>query len=203
MEESRKCKCGQLYEPAYRNGILVSKLCYGCIVAKSRAKTEKQRRAETKAMKEKLKKKSAFEKDLQDEINLIARLIDKGQPCIARPNLPLAHGGHFRAVASAPAIRFHLDNVHGQSVESNKHKGGEPLEYREGLIRVYGIEYCNYVESLKSNIPSLKLSIEELKEAISRSRQFVKELKARDMVYSAYERIELRKIGNKVIEIYK
>lgn len=203
MAELRKCKCGAEFEPYMRNGIPISKLCTRCLIEKGRKKIERDRKAETRAMKEKIKKKSAFESDLQDEINLIARLIDKDQPCIARPNLPLAHGGHFRSVASAPAIRFHLDNVHGQSVESNKYKGGEPLEYREGLIRVYGIEYCNYVESLKSTITSLKLSIEELKEAISLAREFVRELKKRDRVYSACERIEMRKIGNEMIGIYK
>ena len=76
-----KCKCGEEFEPMYRNGLLMSKLCIPCLVAKGNSKRKKDWRKEKSEIKEKLKTKSDWLNELQKEINTIVRLIDKGTFC--------------------------------------------------------------------------------------------------------------------------
>lgn len=197
-----KCKCGADFEPLYHNGIIKSKMCVPCLIAKGKKKREAQSRKETKELKEKIKTHSQWLNELQKYINKIARLIDYGQPCIARPNLKNENGGHFKSVGSSNSIRFNLHNIHGQSIHSNKWKSGEEGLFRLGLIRVYGVEYCEYVESLNLLYPTIKLSTEDIKTAISTSKSIIKELESKLLVYTGKDRIELRNKYNKLLGIY-
>jgi hypothetical protein len=186
----------------YKNGIIVSRLCVPCLISKGKKKREQQSKIETLALKEKLKTHSQWLNELQRHINKIARLIDYGQTCIARPNLQNENGGHFKSVGGNSNIRFNLHNIHGQSIHSNKWKGGEEGLYRLGLIRVYGIEYCEYVESLNLLYPTIRLSKDEVKLAISISKSIIKELESFHIIYTSGERIELRNKYNKLLGIY-
>lgn len=164
---------------------------------------ERKKKAQKKELKEninKLKPKSYFENILQKEINLIARLIDFGQPCIATGNYGKMNGGHFHAVKSCPQIRYNLHNVHIQSFHSNHFKSGDNVKYRQGLIDVYGTEYAEYVENLKG-AKSLQLSIVEIKEATKKARQIkgsIEKIKRAEK-----DRIELRDKINIEIGIYQ
>ena len=200
--ELRKCKCGNEFEPIYRNGILVSKLCYSCIVKKSNAKRLSNARKEKKEGLERLKTHSDYENELQTEINKIARLIDYGQPCICHPNLKNENGGHLKAVGGNNNIRFNLHNIHGQSIHSNKHKSGEPLLFFEGLRRVYGNDYAEYCLNLNALYPSIKLSKQELKDIRLKCLKIVNYLKKEERIYSCKERIELRNKYNLELNIY-
>jgi len=153
-------------------------------------------------LREKLKTKGDYEKLLQKEINHIVRLIDIGWGCIATGALTgKFNGGHYLSVASNPTIRFHLENIWNQSEHSNMWKSGDTLRYQDGIVNLYGKEYLECLNSLKS-IPPIKLSIDTIKEKISIARGIVKWLKLQDRKFNKEERIELRKRFNEDLGIY-
>lgn len=176
----------------------------GDSVLKSAIKTGKKR-VEKKIKEEDKKRKDKvtnWSKKLQDEINHIARLIDKGQPCLARGYTNCQfHAGHVWSRGAHSGAKFHLDNIHRQSAQSNKWQNDDHL-LREGLKLEYGIEYYQYVEGLK-NLLKLKYSNEDYKLFTIKARKIVRRLIKEDKTYSLIERLNLRKEINKEIGIYQ
>lgn len=143
------------------------------------------------------------EKKLEAEINLIVRLIDKGQPCIAT-GLTQAkwNAGHYISVGSNKTTRYHLHNIHIQSFTSNHHYSGDTLRYQKGIVKVYGQWYLDKMNALHSIAP-IKLSDEEFAEKITIAKSIVKKLKSADQTYEAERRIQLREQINSIIGIYE
>lgn len=165
-------------------------------------RTRKEKDRETR---ENLKTHSDYLAGLQKEINSIVRLIDARTFCISsmRPLKPKFDAGHYYSVGSNPSIRFNLFNIYAQSVHDNQHKGGNPIEFLNGLKIVYGYEHSEYVQDLRRLYPVLKLSIPELQDATLKARAAVKELKAADKFYpEPSDRLRLREHYNKQIGIY-
>jgi hypothetical protein len=158
----------------------------------------------TKEMKENVKTKSDYEKELQKEINTIVRLIDKDQVCIStlKPLNAKFDAGHFYSVGSTPALRFNLNNIFAQSVYANQYLSGDQINFLNGLSQLYGENYKDYVLNLKSVYKELKLHIYEIKDKIKIAREIVKELKEQNEVYDADTRRFLRNIYNLRIGIY-
>lgn len=152
---------------------------------------------------EKKKSLSDFKADLQTEINLIVRLIDKGHPCICNleKRMKLITAGHYFSVGSNETLRFHLLNIWGQDFDSNGAKGGQPIEFKNGLIKLCGIDFFEQIEALKS-IKLIDLTIEDLKDKISIARSIVKWLKLQDRKFTTSERLELRIKFNNQLSIY-
>jgi hypothetical protein len=196
----KKCKnCGEKFTPERPLQYVCSPKC-GYEYA--RKLSDKKEKKELKELKESLLTKGHYEKILQQLINKIVRTIDNGQPCIATGSTNgKMNAGHFYSVGSNPTIRYHLDNIHIQSEHSNTYKSGDTLRYIDGLKNVYGESYFNYVLDLKK-IPPLKLSLEELKDFITKAKQVLKEL-PEDMVYEKEKRLELRKKYNLFFGIYE
>ena len=158
----------------------------------------------TKEMKENVKTKSDYEKELQKEINTIVRLIDKDQVCIStlKPLNAKFDAGHFYSVGSTPSLRFNLNNIFAQSVYANQYLSGDQINFLSGLSQLYGENYKEYVLNLKSVYKELKLHIYEIKDKIKIAREIVKELKEQNEVYDADTRRFLRNIYNLRIGIY-
>lgn len=175
--------------------------------ALQKKKEAKEWQKEKKVLRERLETKSDCEKKLQKEINLIARIIDRGYDCISSGR-PLGmdertyHGGHFLSVGSNPQVRFHLFNIFGQSIEQNKNKGGNPLGYMEGLEKAFGSDLKDFCISLKG-LPPMNLEKHQIKDKISIARGIVKWLKLQDRKFTPKERIELRLRFNEELGIYK
>jgi hypothetical protein len=152
---------------------------------------------------EKTKSLSDYKADLQKEINLIVRLIDYGHPCICNPSkrMKLITAGHYISVGANETLRFNLLNIYGQDIDSNGEKGGQPIEFKNGLISLFGIEVFEQIESLKS-IKSINLTIEDLKDKISIARSIVKWLKLQERKFTTSERLELRIKFNNQLSIY-
>lgn len=155
-------------------------------------------------LKESLKNKSDYEKDLQKEINTIVRLIDKGSFCHStkKPLNDKFDAGHFFSVGSNNSIRFNLFNIYAQSVYANQYLSGDQINFLNVLSEVYGIEHKEYVLSLKGLYTYVKLSIDDLKEKIIIARQIVNELKKVDLIYPTKMRLQLRKVYNDRLGIY-
>lgn len=154
------------------------------------------------AIKEKLKTLSEWKSDLQIEINAIVREIDKGWGCIATKTLNgKMNAGHYISVGSNDTLRFHLENIWLQSEHSNNWKSGDTLRYQDGIVRLFGSCYLDYMNSLKS-IKSINLKIEDIKEKIPIARGILKWCKLQERYFTLSERVELRKKFNKEIGIY-
>lgn len=183
----------------------VGKVLYQKLFLPKVSKRTKERKKETETkMRDNIKTRSDYERELQKEINTIVRLIDKGGCCISsrKPLNAKFDAGHFYSVGSNPALRFNLFNIYAQSVYANQYLSGDLTNFLSGLEHFYGKEHKEYVLSLKSQIEWLKLSTDEMKEATKKAKEIIKELKANDAVYSPLERLELRDKYNKELGIY-
>lgn len=208
-----KCKiCGEKFTPKFSS---FEKTCQEIDCKTQWAMTEvaKQKTAKEKKvkqdwnkekleMKEKLKTLSDWKADLQKEINAIVREIDNYYPCIATGSFEgKRNAGHYASIGSNATLRFHLENIWIQSEHSNSWKAGDTLRYQQGIINTFGKDYLDYMDSLR-NIPPLKLSIEEIKEAIPKARSILKWLKLQSRKFTTEERIELRRKFNNDLNIY-
>lgn len=152
--------------------------------------------------KEKVKSNSDFKKDLQVEINTIVRAIDDGYPCIATGTLEgKRNAGHYIGTKANPTIRFHLENIWIQSEHSNMWQSGDTIRYQQGIIKTFGSDYLDYMNSLQQ-IPLIRLTSEEIKEKTSIARGIIKWLKLQNRQFTSEERISLRKEFNKTLQIY-
>jgi len=209
-----KCKiCSDKFEPKF----FLQKYCdkLDCKVKwsiqESNRIKEKQAKEKKKiwnkekiVIREKLKSLSDWNNDLQKEINSIIRTIDAQHPCISsQRDLGKSFDcGHLFSRGSNPHIRYHLFNMFAQSVHDNQHKSGNPLEFVNGIELTFGTEIKDYCLSLKG-LPTLKLTIDEIKEKIPIARSILKWLKLQDRKFTIEERISLRKEFNKKIGIYE
>lgn len=201
----KKCSiCKEKFEPRFSS---LQKTCEKpeCVLANHKASKEKAWAKEKKERKENLMTHGDWENMLQVEMNKIARLIDKDHPCMSCQGRTLKpQGGHLRSVGSASNIRFHLENIWLQCYSCNEEKSGNVNGYDDGLIKTFGKEYHEHVkfEIMRTN-QSIKLSIPELKEAITEARKIVRELEKTGLVYPNEMRIALRKSYNKRLGIYQ
>lgn len=207
-----KCKiCSEKFEPKY----FLQKVCENIdckvkwsiqVVAKQKQIKERERKQswnkEKLELKEKLKSLSDWKNDMQREINVLIREIDKKHPCIATGTYNgQMHAGHYFSVGSNPTLRFHLENIWLQSMHSNSWKSGDTIRYQQGIIETFGKDYLEYMNSLKS-IEPLKLTIEDIKLKIPLVRSLIKWVKLQDRKFTNDERVFLRKEFNDKIGLY-
>jgi hypothetical protein len=161
-----------------------------------------QDKKNTQKRKIELLSKDAYRKIyLQDVINEIVRIIDKNEPCIANPNASGSDAGHFISVGSNRQTALNLHNIHLQSRNSNGYNGGEYLKYYKGLIKKYGQQYADFCETLRQS--KVRHSKIDYIEAFAKAKEFRLILKKKDLVYTAYHRIQLRNQANQFIGLYE
>ena len=185
----KKCRvCRQPFTPMKPMAVACSLDC-ALTLAKSRnAKAVKvarvKERREDKARKERLKTRSQWEKEAQTAFNAFIRARDADKPCICC-GLPLSAGevgghydcGHYRSTGSAPHLRFHEDNAHGQRKQCNRWGAGRAVDYRLGLIARIGLEA---VEALEADQTPRKYTVDELKAIRDEYRAKARELKRKE-----------------------
>lgn len=192
-------------------------LCHYCFIdwvkntdegeewVKSRLLPKAKAKVKASIAKQERKTKESFinySAKLQSKIQELARLIDIGLPCLARGTHPnQMHGGHVFSKGHHKTIAFNLHNIHRQSAQSN-HFGNEDGLFRDGLIKEYGLDYFEFISSLRQT-PSIKLTNEEYKNKYRLASKLVRDLRARGYVSkSAEERIEMRNAANRLLNIY-
>lgn len=209
----KTCKiCKEKFEPR-KSSLEPTCQKYDCKVSFALIQVQKQRNKQEKEhkkvhskkkaiLKEKLKTLSDWKNELQKEINTIVRLIDKGHGCIATGAVTgKQNAGHYVGVQANPTTRYHLENIWLQSEHSNMWKSGDTLRYQDGITKLYGKDYLEYLNLLR-NTPSVKLTVEQIKEKIPICRTIIKELKSEDRMFDTNERLSLRIKYNKMIGIY-
>ena len=205
------CKiCKEQYTPVKPLQVVCSPICsieYSKIhLPKVKMTEANNKRKENKAKLKELENLSYWKKILQAQVNLIVRLIDKGCNCISsnRPYKDTDECGHFASRGSNPALQFNLFNMYSQSVHDNQHLSGNLLEYREMLekLNIYDL----YLEQ-KRKYPTLKITKEEIKEAIQNAKSVILELKMLNqeekLPRTTEKRVELRLKYQKRLNIYK
>jgi hypothetical protein len=83
-------------------------------------------------MRENLKTKKDYEKELEPIFNEFIRLRDEGQPCISCDAIwgtYKVNAGHYYPAGTYKNLRFDEENVHNQCVHCNQHKHGNLSEY--------------------------------------------------------------------------
>jgi hypothetical protein len=155
-------------------------------------------------LRKKLDGVKSLKKDLEKEVNAIARLIDSGSGCISCGGQTTPQAGHYHTVQSNGSLRYNLHNLHLQDYNCNCEKSGNIHEYDLGLMNRYGREYWEYVKfQIVKEYPLVKLTATEYEDAIQKARQIKKELQSNPMTYTATNRIFLRNKINKRLGIYK
>ena len=176
MAKPRICKvCKAEYTPRNSMAVVCS---VGCalslaksvnakIAKREQAMEQRKRRKADLFRRELLKTRSQWTKEAQAAFNAFIRARDADKPCICC-GLPLHSGdvggsfdcGHYRSVGSAPHLRFHEDNAHGQRKQCNRWGAGRAVDYRLGLIARIGLER---VEALEADQEPRKYTVNELK----------------------------------------
>jgi len=214
-----KCKnknCGKLFKAKFSSfDKCCSDVClteyrvqYAMKAAeKYRKDREKERKDKDKAVIDALKEKHKdgpwYKIKLQDDINLICRLIGKDQPCISCGNFGKMAGGHRFNVKDNSTWRWNLHCLEPQCYRCNDSKSGNLDGYDEGLISIYGKEYYEYVRfGMKNAYPIIKLNLHELIAARNIAMQIIKELNKIDMVYPPMVRLRMKDEINTRIGIY-
>jgi len=156
---------------------------------KAKAKAERQA---DKAKRERLKTRSDYMKEAQREFNRYIRTRDADKPCICcgQP-LRLGSGGsiggefdcgHYRSVGSAPHLRFHESNAHGQRKVCNRYGAGRAVDYRIGLVQRIGLDA---VEALEADQTPRRYTIPDL---IAIRDEYRAKTRALDLVETVGER---------------
>lgn len=179
-------KCQTKFIPKYFN----CKYCLGsdeCISAFNEFVKETQQkqnakkwRAEKKELKEKVKTLSDYEKEAKKSFQKWIRLRDQNLPCISCGNADTDDwaGGHYFPAGIYSGLMFDENNCHKQcNTYCNKWLSGNLIEYRKGLIKRYGIEFVEQLESMSDAKRDYKYTKNEL---IAKKLQYdikIKEIK--------------------------
>ena len=117
------------------------------------AKNAKEWKIEKGELRNKLKSITDFKNEAKKEFQKWIRLRDKDQPCISCGvfETKLWDGGHFKKAELYFGVIFDEMNVHKQCRKCNRFLGGNELNYREGLIGRYGLEYVEEIEMRANN----------------------------------------------------
>lgn len=172
--------------------------------------------------KDRLDKKTVKQNDrswlnykINSTVQEIARIIDYGQKCLARPNHNRNgisevqfHGGHCWSKGGHPECKWNLHNIHAQNAGSNN-KGSDDHLMFVGLEKRYGERYRKFVENL-ANKKAPKHTIQELKDIYQRAKEFRNDLKKKtkeqeNLLNNGHEvskLLELRNEGNTKLKIY-
>jgi hypothetical protein len=141
--------------------------------------------------------------DLQDNINLLARLIDAKfgyTTCIdCNKNMDKrVAGAHFHDVGSNRHIRFNLNNIHTSSYQCNNYSSRHKVGYKSGLEQRYGKEYLDFVEELQTKYRDVKLAPFEISEKLALVRKIIRTFHT----YNFENSLAARKQLNLLIGIY-
>lgn len=161
-------------------------------------KVEKSKREKDKKIKIEL---TDWRRKLQSKVQEIVRLIDIGQPCLARGyHAGKNVGGHVFSRGSNPTIALNIHNIHRQGSQSNHFQNDDGL-LREGLINEYGQDYFDFISELR-RCKSLKYSNDEYHHFYKKASEIALKLKRDGKTFGIKDRIKKRNEINLEIGIY-
>lgn len=149
----KKCKvCKEVFSP---KNTLQYVCGVKCAVRYIEVKKDKEWKAKKKILKEKLKTISDYKKEARYWFQRWVRIRDLGKSCIScnahLKDIRNYDAGHYYSASGYPQLLFNEQNVNGQCVHCNNHKSGNIIEYRKGLIKRYGLEILEQLDTLSEN----------------------------------------------------
>ena len=164
--KDKKCKvCLKIYTPR----IFAQSVCSPCcaiIHSKNlkKIKEQKEWKAEKAILKDKLKTLGQYEAEAKKAFQKWIRMRDDKQPCISCgiQQTDLWDGGHYKKAEIYSGVIFDENNCHKQCRKCNRFLNGNELNYRQGLIQRYGIEYADQIEQKANETRNYKFSKAEL-----------------------------------------
>jgi hypothetical protein len=164
--KQKKCKvCQELFIPIQ----FAQTACgYKCAIIHSKnlklQKELKDWKAEKAILKDKLKTLGQYEAEAKKSFQKWIRMRDDKQPCISCgiQQTDLWDGGHYKKAEIYSGVIFDENNCHRQCRKCNRFLNGNELNYRQGLIQRYGIEFADQIEQKANETRNYKFSKEEL-----------------------------------------
>lgn len=143
-------------------------------------------------------------KALQDSINLLARKIDEMfgyTTCIDcdKPMLKQIHGAHLISVGSNNSIRYNLHNIHSALSQCNKYNRSHEAGYKQGIVKRYGSDYLELIESFSLKYKDVHLNHVDVFEKLKIVRGLIRMLHT----YKFNTAMQAREQLNQIIGIYK
>lgn len=172
----RKCKhCKEIFEQQRPLQYLCGVHCGAKYAHALAQKKDKKKMGE---MKKSLLTLSDYEKIARKIFQRWVRLRDKNLPCISCGvvTTPQWDGGHYLKAELFSGLIFNEMNCHKQCSRCNDLYSGNELEYRDGLIKRYGLDYVNELESIKNQNRNYKYTREQLTEITETYKQKIKQL---------------------------
>jgi hypothetical protein len=165
--KDKKCKvCKETFTPVQ----FAQAVCnYKCAIEHSKNLKQQKEQREWKqkksVIKNNIKTLSQYEADAKKSFQKWVRMRDADLPCISCGNTNATDwaGGHYYSAGKYSGFMFDERNCHKQcNSHCNKFLSGNLLEYRKGLIKRYGIEFVEQLESESDSIRDYKFTKEEL-----------------------------------------
>ena len=164
--KQKKCKvCQELFTPIQ----FAQTACgYKCAIIHSKnlklQKELKDWKAEKAILKNKLKTLGQYEAEAKKAFQKWIRMRDDKQPCISCgiQQTDLWDGGHYKKAEIYSGVIFDENNCHRQCRKCNRFLNGNELNYRQGLIQRYGIEFADQIEQKANETRNYKFTKEEL-----------------------------------------
>ena len=157
-----------------------AKYCRKCLVIhKLEKRGEMLQRSidRTRSSKQKTKgiiRTSDLKKEVQKVVNKYIRLRDAKSLCISCQKKPIEHAGHYISQGSSGALRYEVDNLHGQCSACNVWLHGHLLEYRIHLVEKIGSDRVEWLEEHRRDIK--KWTREELERVMVYFKKMVMDL---------------------------
>ena len=140
---------------------------------------------------------------LQTGINKLSKMIDErlGIDTCMDCNQPFQgqkDASHLADVGGNNSVRYHLENIWTCRAYCNQYKNTHKGDLKENIKQVFGKEYLEYLESLPSMYPLIKLSTAEFNEKVKIVNGIIKNFSS----YKLEDRVQARKMFNEIIGIY-
>ena len=140
--------CLRPFEPRFST---LQSVCGLRCALKIPALERKAERAATNARRDKIKTRTDWAKEAQEQVNRYVRLRDHHLGCISCDK-PASwpgqwHASHFRSVGAASAVRFHLWNIRKSCSVCNNWKSGNLSEYEPRLRALIGDERVDWLRA--------------------------------------------------------
>ena len=142
----------------------------------------KKERRELREKKESLRTLNDYKNVLQPLINFIIRHIDHDKGCIScnhgwdRKWARQKQAGHYFPKHPYRSIRFNVFGIYIQCTVCNDRKSANIDNYRKGIIKHYGRDTMDYIDSLPDRYKNIEFTISQIKEAVSLAKTIKKDI---------------------------
>lgn len=198
-----RCKiCRKKFEPL-SNWMVKNSVCSAeCASTLALKKIKDTQKEEYRQMKI-ICYESDNKRTLQNEINKLARNIDKRYgytTCIdcGKPFVGQVDAAHYHSIGKNNTLRYNLHNIHSARGHCNQYSETHLVGYKEGLIKRYGEAYYTFIQDLKLTYKYIKVTAEELPSII----KIVRSLNRHIDTYPFNDAVTCREKMNKEIGIY-